>query len=996
STEPSPEHSYTTLGSYAVTLTVTNAVGVDSITEVGAILVDVIPPVVNFAPSVTGGLSPLSVQFADLSGVGAPTSWLWDFGDGGSSLLQHPTYVYNASGVYTVSLFASNLYGSDSFSSTNLVAVDFIPPVASFSGTPTSAPSPFVVNFTDESTGGIADAWLWTFGDGGISTSRNPSHTYAVAGSYSVQLTASNACGSDTVWGINSIDVLSGPEVLANFSGTPTTGAAPFQEDFTDLSIGNISAWDWDFGDGGDSTLQNPSYVFTTPGEYDISLSVENSGGKDDQLELKASVTVQEGSMRASSLPSWGPCPSATEARRWSPHRAAHGLAFLAAGRPQDLAPGRRQKPVRLQDRLAGMAYLFDADTDRFRHAASAALEGARAAVQAVKDLPPSASFTEVLSAFDGINRPLNGTASLVHLFFQVHPQGEMRAAAAEIEQELSRFGTEVSLDREVYDRLAGLSLEDAPDDVARRVVEHALRDFRRAGVDRDEQSRRQVAVLREQITELGQTFARNISGDVRSVPLESVAELDGLPEDFIAAHPADADGSLVLTTNPTDYLPVLKFAHSRDLRRRMHREFSRRATPDNLEVLNDLLGRRFALAQLLGYDSWADYATEDKMIRTVDRAAEFIDQVCALTDSRAEQELAQYTSCLVSLEGDGVQLRDYDRLYLTEVLRRDELDFDSRVVRPYLSYDRVLAGVLKTIEGLYGVTIQRREDLALWHEDVAAYDLLQEGKVTARFFLDMHSRDDKFKHAAMFDLSSGLSDGTLAQACLVCNLPRPSDGDAALLDPSEVTTLFHEFGHLLHHLLANNQEWFAVSGISTEWDFVEVPSQLFEEWGRDAAVLTSFARHHETGAVIPLELVERMNRAEGLGRGLVTRLQMFYASLSLEYYRRPPSEFDTTELMVQLKQRFVPFPHEDGTAFQASFGHLNGYNAMYYTYMWSLVLAKDCFSRFQGQLMNREVANSWRETVLARGGSRDAEQLMTDFLGRESRFDAFEAWLVG
>lgn len=641
------------------------------------------------------------------------------------------------------------------------------------------------------------------------------------------------------------------------------------------------------------------------------------------------------------------------------------------------------------------MDHLLDADTDRFRQATADALAAARVAVQAVKDLPSTADFSEVLAAFDGIGRPLNGSGSLVHLFFQVHPEGEMRAGAAEIEQELSRFGTELSLDRGVYDRLAGLDLSAAPDPLARRVVEHALRDFRRAGVDRDEETRRRVASLREQITELGQNFARQISGDVRTVRLESVAELDGLPDDFVAAHPAGDDGSLELTTNPTDYLPVLKFAHNRELRRKLHREFTSRGTPGNLVVLDDLLARRHELAQLLGYDSWAAHVTEDKMIRTVDRAAGFIDRITELTAGRSEQELREYTECLVALEGPDCELRDYDRLYLTEALRRDKLGFDSRDVRPYLPYDRVLTGVFQTIERLYGMTIERRDDLPLWHEDVRAYDLLQDGELQARFFLDMHSRPDKFKHAAMFNLASGLADGTLAEACLVCNLPRPDANDPGLMDPSEVTTLFHEFGHLLHHLLANKQPWLAVSGIATEWDFVEVPSQLFEEWGRDPDVLATFARHHETNEVIPRELVERMNRAEGLGRGLATRGQMFYASISLEFYRRPPSSFDTTELMVSLKGRYLPFPHEEGTALQASFGHLDGYTALYYTYMWSLVLAKDCFSRFKGQLMNREVADGWREAVLAPGGSRDADDLMTDFLGRESSFDAFEAWLV-
>ena len=290
---PSPDHTYTATGTYSVTLTVENALGSDSATQVGAILVDVIPPVADFSASVTGGLSPLTVDFTDQSTGGPASAWLWDFGDGATSTLQHPSHTYTTSGFYSVSLFVSNAYGSDSLTSTGLIAVDFIAPVAAFSGTPTTAPSPFVVQFTDESAGGVATSWSWTFGDGGSSSAQDPAHTYTIAGTYSVKLTASNAYGSDTLWHLGYIDVQPGPELLADFVGTPTTGTAPLQVDFTDLSIGDITGWEWNFGDGSTSALQNPTHVFTTPGEYDVALSVSNDNGKDDQLELQAYVTVQ-------------------------------------------------------------------------------------------------------------------------------------------------------------------------------------------------------------------------------------------------------------------------------------------------------------------------------------------------------------------------------------------------------------------------------------------------------------------------------------------------------------------------------------------------------------------------------------------------------------------------------------------------------------------------------------------------------------------------------
>jgi thimet oligopeptidase len=228
-----------------------------------------------------------------------------------------------------------------------------------------------------------------------------------------------------------------------------------------------------------------------------------------------------------------------------------------------------------------------------------------------------------------------------------------------------------------------------------------------------------------------------------------------------------------------------------------------------------------------------------------------------------------------------------------------------------------------------------------------------------------------------------------------VCNFPRPDAGNPALLEPSDVRTAFHEFGHLLHHLLAGRHAWLATSGIATEWDFVEVPSQLFEEWSQDANVLRSFALHHESGEPIPVELVQRMNQASEYGKGVLTRNQVFYAALSLEYYSQDPEGRDTTEVLRRTRERYVPTPYEEGTSMQTAFGHLDGYTALYYTYMWSLVLAKDCLSAFGDDLMDAKAASRYREAVLEPGGSRDAEDLMQNFLGRPYAFDAFEAWLA-
>jgi thimet oligopeptidase len=235
-----------------------------------------------------------------------------------------------------------------------------------------------------------------------------------------------------------------------------------------------------------------------------------------------------------------------------------------------------------------------------------------------------------------------------------------------------------------------------------------------------------------------------------------------------------------------------------------------------------------------------------------------------------------------------------------------------------------------------------------------------------------------------------------LPEGVLVCNFPAPTAAGPALLEHDDVVTMFHEFGHLMHHVLGGHQRWIPLSGVATEWDFVEAPSQMFEEWAWSYPTLARFARHHETGAVIPEPLVEKMRQADKFGLGTATVQQIFYAAISLGFHRTAPATLDQLAEVQRLQKRYTPFAYVPGTRFHASFGHLVGYSAMYYTYQWSLVIAKDLLTPFeQAGLMAKDVTYAYRDKVLAPGGSRDAADLVRDFLGREYDFGAYERFLV-
>jgi thimet oligopeptidase len=598
----------------------------------------------------------------------------------------------------------------------------------------------------------------------------------------------------------------------------------------------------------------------------------------------------------------------------------------------------------------------------------------------------------QALGLLDDAFALLGNAAAEASLLRNVHPSAETRDAAERDEQELDAVQTGLSLDRGLYDALSRVDLSGA-DPVARWMVEKGLRDFRRAGVDRDDATRARVQALREELVRIGQEFGRNVRDDVKEIRVDP-SELAGLPEDWLRARPPGDDGKVRVTTDPTDYVPVVTWAESAGLRETLWRLQRQRAHPRNLEVLSRMLSRRSELAGLLGHPSWASYATEDKMIGGEPQAAAFIERIAAASEARMRRDHADLLARKQrEIPGAG-QVDPWDAAFYSERIKAERHGADARAARPYLEYRAVRDGILALTGGLFGIEYRRVEPPDAWHPDVEAFDVTEGEHRLGRIWLDMHPREGKYKHFAQFTRVNGQAGRRLPEGALVCNFPRPG-ASPALLDLAEVRTLLHEFGHLLHHVLGGHTRWSAHSGVSTEWDFVEAPSQLLEEWVRDPGVLRTFARHVETGEPIPEELVRRLDEAEEFGKGLTVRQQMFYAAVSLELHRRDPEGLDTTAVVAALMDRYTPFRHVEGTFFQESFGHLDGYSALYYTYMWSLVIAKDLFSVFQEEgLLAPGPALRYRKAILEPGGSRPARELVRDFLRRDASFAPFERWL--
>ena len=622
-------------------------------------------------------------------------------------------------------------------------------------------------------------------------------------------------------------------------------------------------------------------------------------------------------------------------------------------------------------------------------------LEKARQAVDEMLAASGGRTIANTLAPYDEALVYLDAAREQSSLVTEVHPDENFRAAAEKISQKVSAFATDLSLNYDVFKAIAALDISGAVDAETKHYVEKILRNFRLAGVDKDDATRRKIKELNDELILISQEFARNIRDSKTEVLVNNVMELDGLPPDFIEGHKPNADGKIVLTTEYPDALPVMNYAASEDLRRRMYFAINNKAYPENMAVLDRLAAKRYELANLLGYATWADYVTADKMIKSPANAADFITKIAGAARARARGE---YEELLARKKRDApgaMQINRWEANYYAELVRQANYDFDSQSVRPYFPYEQVKQGVLNVTGKLFGVKFRRVKNAPVWHPSVECWEMFENEKPVGRFYLDMHPREGKFSHAAQFGVKTGVAGKQIPEAALICNFPGGEKDEAGLMEYSDVRTFFHEFGHLLHTLFGGQQQWVGIGGIKTEWDFVEAPSQLLEEWTRDAATLQTFARHYETNEPIPSELVAQMNRAEEFGKGLQVRQQMAYAKLSLSIYDRAATKVDTDALVKQISAEYSPYPFVENTHMQASFGHLDGYSAIYYTYMWSLVIAKDLFSQFdKNNLCAPAVAKRYRQTILAAGGSQPAETLVKNFLGRESNFAAYQNWL--
>jgi thimet oligopeptidase len=600
----------------------------------------------------------------------------------------------------------------------------------------------------------------------------------------------------------------------------------------------------------------------------------------------------------------------------------------------------------------------------------------------------PLGTYTAV---YDAVGQAFGRTAFMGY----VHPDPEVRQIGKEIEERIQKWGVEVVFRDDFYAAIKRYSESPQAQSLTgerARLLEFVQRDLRRAGHELSPEDRAEVKRLTQRLVELGVAFERNIAEDQRTVVVDE-AGLEGLPDSYREGlQSGEEAGTYRVTTAYPEYFPFMENGRRRDLRARLRLEFDSRAIEPNRPILEEAVAIRSRIASIFGQESWAEHQLEERMAKEPAAVhAFYAGLVPALTD-KGLMEKSVLADMLKADENDG-ELQAWDWRYYGNRLRLRDYGIDPMEVASYLPLSAVLDGLFDLTGEVFGLRYETVEAPA-WHLDVQTYAITDAatGETIAHFHMDLFPREGKFSHAAAFPLVQGrrLPDGSYQKpvSAIVANMTKPTATQPSLLQHSEVVVLFHEFGHILHQTLTK-AELTRFAGSETETDFVEAPSQIMENWTWEPGVLQRFARHHETGEPIPPDLVERMVAARRLNIGITTLRQIQLGMLDLELHG-PGSEKDLEEITRRINEVTL-LPYQEGTFFPASFGHMFGYDAGYYGYLWSEVFGDDMWSRFaQEGVTNPEVGMAYRREILEKGGSADGGELLRNFLGRDPSNQAF------
>ena len=598
--------------------------------------------------------------------------------------------------------------------------------------------------------------------------------------------------------------------------------------------------------------------------------------------------------------------------------------------------------------------------------------------------------FENTMKALDELFSRFGQVFSSIYLMAYVLTDDDARNEAQTQIAVLDKYANSLSLNEDIYKSVKLYSTTKEAislSDYKKRFTEKTVSDFERNGFALSKEKRDELKLIKDKISEYSLQFDSNIAAN-EDFLIFSEKDLDGLPEDYKKARKTE-NGDYKITLDYPSFRPFMKYAHSREARKKLQVIFLNRASDKNPDLLKKVLIERKNISQLLGYKSFAEYAIEDKMAKTTDKVWAFEKELEKAVRTKAKLDLEELKS-VAKVES----IETFDASYYTDKLMREKYAVDQEEVKQYFSLENVLSGLLTISEQLFDIQFKKTDNSNAWHADVQTFEVIKNGKLKGRFFLDLYPRPKKFNHAAMFPIVSGMSlenEYQIPVAALVTNFPKPTAEKPSLLPHNEVTTFFHEFGHLLHGLLTESPIG-SMSGTSVARDYVETPSQLLENWAWNYESLQTFAKHYKTDKLLPKALFDKMWAAKNVGSGLHILQQIFYGQLDMYFHDKFDTEKEKINKTVKtLQEQITYYPFIEGTHFEASFGHLMGYAAGYYGYLWALVFSADIFSNFENVgIFNKKLGKKLVDTILSKGSTVDEYEQIQAFLDREPNNEAF------
>ena len=643
--------------------------------------------------------------------------------------------------------------------------------------------------------------------------------------------------------------------------------------------------------------------------------------------------------------------------------------------------------------------------TNDFVPALDAAIEEAKAEIEDITNNPENPTFENTILAQELSGKKLGRVATTYFHLFGSESDQNFQNLAEEISPKLAKFGNDINLNKDLFKRVEEVYINDLDklNDEDARLTELSYKGFVRNGAKLSDEDKDKIRNLDEEMSTLSPQFSNNSLNATNSYELWlGENDLDGLPQMIkdgakMAAKSKGREDEWLFTLQFPSYYPFMKFSNRRDLRQELMTASVTKCNGgefDNTEICKRIAKLKHERAILLGYDNFADYVLEKRMAENQTNIYNLLDNLYEACFEPAKEDLRQIKEIAKEID-DLDDIKPWDTVYYAEKLKQKLYDFNEDSLRPYFKSENVVNGVFEVAKRMYGLDFIKLDNIQTWHEDVNVYEVKDEdGSHVGILYEDLFPRETKRSGAWMNELrSQGMQGGEVKRPHVTfsCNLTKPTDTTPSLLTFAEVTTIFHEFGHCLHGLLSN-RKYTSVGGTSVFWDFVELPSQIMENWVGEKEALSLFAHHYETGEVIPDELLNKIKDSKNFMSGTMCLRQLSLGYLDMAWFGKDNDVEDVEEFEWNAVEKTALMEKMPGASISCSLGHIfaGGYSAGYYSYKWAEVLEADAFEKFKEDgLFNRETAQSFRDNILSQGNMKHPMELYKSFRGREPKVEA-------